>query len=224
MAFSSLADLVKHFESSGGDYTAVNPKSGASGAYQFVGSTWRAQAKAAGVDTSQYPTAADAPPAVQDQVFQQMVSTNGLRDYTCDGCNPALASYVSSHQAEVAGLPIFSGDNSTAGGATPTLGSDGSPLGPSESDYGSSEGTNPLVDTNITAPGSASGTQTAAAGSSSSGGSATGLPQIFGSLGNWVIRGGLIFLGIVLVGGAAYVLAEGEMPSGQRILNAVKPP
>jgi hypothetical protein len=60
---SVLAQIQQH--ESGGDYTAVNPKSGASGAYQFLDSTWRQVAQKTGVGT-QYASAADAPPSVQD--------------------------------------------------------------------------------------------------------------------------------------------------------------
>jgi hypothetical protein len=96
MAFQSLADLVKHFES-GGNYTAVNPSSGAAGAYQFVPSTWRQYGSQLGIDTSAYPTAAVAPPEVQDAVFKQAVAKRGLGDWTCPGCNPALSSYIAAN-------------------------------------------------------------------------------------------------------------------------------
>jgi hypothetical protein len=118
-SFSSLADLVKHYES-GGDYTNVNPKSGASGAYQFVPSTWRTYALQAGVDVSQYPSAASAPPAVQDSVFANMVGQRGLADYTCPGCNAPLTSYVNANPS-VTNLPIFAGGNGSTGSGGSTL-------------------------------------------------------------------------------------------------------
>jgi hypothetical protein len=111
VAFQSLADLVKHFESSG-DYTAVNPKSGAAGAYQFVPSTWRQYGSQLGIDTSAYPTASAAPPAVQDAVFQQAVAKRGLSDWTCPGCNPALSTYISTNPGD-AKLAAF-GDQAPA--------------------------------------------------------------------------------------------------------------
>lgn len=113
MAFSTLAEMVQHYES-GGDYTAKNPGSTASGAYQFTNSTWKSYATQAGVDTSAYPTAASAPPYLQDKVFQQAVTSNGLRDWTCPGCNPALTSYVSQNPDALA-LPI----NTTGSGLPP---------------------------------------------------------------------------------------------------------
>ena len=116
MAFQSLADLVKHFESSG-NYTAVNPSSGAAGAYQFVPSTWRQYGSQLGIDTSAYPTASAAPPAVQDAVFQQAVAKRGLSDWTCPGCNLALSSYIASSPAD-AKLAAF-GDQPPAAPAAP---------------------------------------------------------------------------------------------------------
>src|SRR5581483_8270173 len=109
-------------------YTATNPYSTASGAYQFTNPTWRRYASAAGVDLSQYPTAASAPPAVQDAVFNQAVSQNGLGDWTCPGCNPALTNYLQANPSQ-ASLPIFaSGDQSAStqfpgGGVIPDNGS-----------------------------------------------------------------------------------------------------
>lgn len=111
--FASLADLVQAFES-GGNYSAVNPNGGASGAYQFVPSSWLRFAGLAGVNTAQYPSAASAPPAVQDQVFAQAVATSGLSSWTCPGCNPQLSAFVSANP-DAASLPTFAG-----GGASGT--------------------------------------------------------------------------------------------------------
>ncbi len=118
MAFQSLADLVKHFES-GGNYTAVNPSSGAAGAYQFVPSTWRQYGSQLGIDTSAYPTAAVAPPEVQDAVFKQAVAKRGLGDWTCPGCNPALSSYIAGNPGDARLPPI--GDQPPVPAAPPTL-------------------------------------------------------------------------------------------------------
>jgi hypothetical protein len=62
---SSVLDQIMRHES-GGDYTAHNPKSTASGAYQFVNGTWKTAAKNTGIGT-EYATAAEAPPEVQDK-------------------------------------------------------------------------------------------------------------------------------------------------------------
>jgi len=126
MAYSSLADMVKAFESSGGNYSARNPGSSASGAYQFTNSTWRRYAgpQIAG----QYPTAADAPPAVQDAVFQTAVTRNGLGDWTCPGCNAGLTTYLAENPNQN-DLPVFSGGSIATGDThNQGYGSNGQPL------------------------------------------------------------------------------------------------
>ena len=62
---SVLAQIQTH--ESGGNYTVVNPAPGttASGAYQFQNGTWQFVAQQTGVGT-QYATAAQAPPSMQD--------------------------------------------------------------------------------------------------------------------------------------------------------------
>lgn len=57
---------------SGGSYTAHNPSSSASGAYQFLTGTWRALPAAAG-----YATAASAPASVQDRAARQLFAQQG---------------------------------------------------------------------------------------------------------------------------------------------------
>lgn len=60
---SILAQVAQR--ESGNNYQAQNPSTTASGAYQFINSTWQMAAAATGVGT-QYATAADAPASVQD--------------------------------------------------------------------------------------------------------------------------------------------------------------
>ena len=103
--FLSLADMVKRFES-GGNYAARNPNSSASGAYQYLDSTWRADAQQAGIDINAYPTAASAPPSVQDAVFNHTVSKTGLASWTCPGCDTPLSNYVQADPT-VNSLPVF---------------------------------------------------------------------------------------------------------------------
>jgi hypothetical protein len=224
MSFSSLSQLVQNYES-GGDYTAVNPTSGASGAYQFLDSTWGGYAPQAGVSTILYPTAASAPPAVQDQVFATMVNQRGLADYTCSGCNAPLTNYLAANPDQ-ANLPIFSGEGTLASNSSP----DYSTGGASADIAGSiAMGDNPYQ----TVPtGSAAGSPGASAGAgypltlglqtgftSAVTGWITGLENSVGtgfdnavkgalsSVSNWFNRGFLIFIGLVLLGIALIWLA-----------------
>ena len=110
-AYDSLASLVQSFES-GGNYTAQSQTTTASGAYQFTNPTWAQYYSQIGGNLSQYPTAASAPAAVQDSVFQQAVAQNGLGDWTCPGCDPGLSNYLATNPA-AANLPTLSGSAST---------------------------------------------------------------------------------------------------------------
>src|SRR5712664_2934123 len=70
-----LLALIRHRES-GGNYTATNMVSTASGAYQFINSTWAAVAKGSGVGTT-YAHALDAPPVVQDYNALMLLRASG---------------------------------------------------------------------------------------------------------------------------------------------------
>jgi hypothetical protein len=59
-----IAACIRKYES-GGNYRAQNPTSTASGAYQFINSTWRAI-------TGRSDRAKDAPPSVQDAAFWKL--------------------------------------------------------------------------------------------------------------------------------------------------------
>ena len=65
---------------SGGNYGAQNPGGSASGAYQFIDSTWQSLTQKYGIGT-EYSKAKDAPPAVQDAVaaayVQDILQKNG---------------------------------------------------------------------------------------------------------------------------------------------------
>lgn len=79
----AAAEAIKSIESKGsGGYKAQNPGSSASGAYQFIDSTWQSAAAHAGIGT-QYKRAVDAPPEVQDAVFndyfQKLIKKEGLK-------------------------------------------------------------------------------------------------------------------------------------------------
>jgi hypothetical protein len=72
---ATLAQIVAR--ESGGNYAATNPTSTASGAYQMINSTWQMAAANVGIDTSSYPTAASAPPALQDAAALWLLQTYG---------------------------------------------------------------------------------------------------------------------------------------------------
>jgi hypothetical protein len=77
-----LACVRQH--ESRGDYTAKNPSSSASGAYQYLDSTWRTVSAAAG--HGGYPSARSAPPHVQDAVAEFHVATYGKSAWNGTGC------------------------------------------------------------------------------------------------------------------------------------------
>lgn len=68
---NATLEAIKECES-GGDYTAVNASSGASGAYQFLDSTWQSLSAAAG-----YSSAASAPESVQDAAALELYAQQG---------------------------------------------------------------------------------------------------------------------------------------------------
>lgn len=67
-----ILSALKSKESSG-DYNAKNPKSSASGGYQFIDSTWQSLSNKYGVGT-EYKTAKSAPTEVQDIVAARYVA------------------------------------------------------------------------------------------------------------------------------------------------------
>ena len=77
-----LACVMRH--ESGGNYQAENPVSTASGAYQFLDSTWRTMSARAG--HSGYSHAASAPPAVQDAVAIYTVNSGWSSAWNGTGC------------------------------------------------------------------------------------------------------------------------------------------
>lgn len=68
-----LAAIRSH--ESGGDYSAYNAGGGASGAYQFINSTWSSWATQAGYPQYAGGPASSAPPAVQDAAAAAMASS-----------------------------------------------------------------------------------------------------------------------------------------------------
>lgn len=77
-----LACVRRH--ESGGNYRAENPVSTASGAYQFLDSTWRTMSARAG--HRGWGHAASAPPHVQDAVAQYTVNSGWSSAWNGTGC------------------------------------------------------------------------------------------------------------------------------------------
>ncbi|MBS6031375.1 MAG: transglycosylase family protein [Kocuria rhizophila] len=95
-------DAIKQCES-GGNYQAVNASSGASGAYQFLDSTWAGMSQSAG-----YAHAADAPAAVQDAAAAELMARSGASQWECSSMissgsysAPAAAASVSTQSSSV---------------------------------------------------------------------------------------------------------------------------
>ncbi len=63
---------------SGGDYTAQNPHSTASGKYQVLDSTWDGYGG--------YARAKDAPPAIQEQHARELYALKGSQPWRASGC------------------------------------------------------------------------------------------------------------------------------------------
>ena len=70
---------------SGGNYTAQNSVSSASGAYQFIDSTWRSTLRSMGRG-GEYSRAKYAPPSYQDMVAYHVVNTVGMSPWRGSGC------------------------------------------------------------------------------------------------------------------------------------------
>ncbi|MDO5633975.1 MAG: transglycosylase family protein [Micrococcus sp.] len=70
-----VLEAIKSCES-GGSYTAVNPTSGAAGAYQFMDATWQSLSS-----TSGYSSAAQAPESVQDAAAIELYNQAGTQPW-----------------------------------------------------------------------------------------------------------------------------------------------
>lgn len=165
-SYQSLSDLVSHFES-GGNPVATNPdpNSSASGLYGFTNGTWAQYLTQLGGSLSAYPTASSAPASLQTSVFNQAVTVNGLNDWTCPNCDPALVNYLNANPS-ASSLPVTGGTGQQA----TLLGQDF----PSQAVPGALSG----------AAGGATGNATAANGGTGSGSAASSCGSLFNPQ-NW---------------------------------------
>ena len=84
-------------DESGGNPTAQNSSSTASGLFQDTNSTWaEALADCGCGNTSEYPTAASAPPSLQVAANDALINQNGLSDWLCTGCDAAFTNQVAA--------------------------------------------------------------------------------------------------------------------------------
>jgi hypothetical protein len=91
-AETALLWLIGERESSWNP-TATNPDSSATGLFQFILGTWQSFATLAGVDITQYPTAASAPAAVQQTVallLLRLVGPNSSESWQASGPYPTF--------------------------------------------------------------------------------------------------------------------------------------
>ena len=105
IAVPPILQAIKQCES-GGSYTAVNPSSGASGAYQFLTSTWQSLSASAG-----YATAAAAPAAVQGpaaiELYNEAGTTPWVSSESCWGSvATTTAPTTSPTTAVAAAIPV----------------------------------------------------------------------------------------------------------------------
>lgn len=191
MAYWNAAGLAATRAVEGGSagYTAHDPNSSASGAYSFLTGTWQTyQAKynqTYGTNYN-YPIAAQAPPAVQDQVASiTPVSNWGGTWAGSHGANAANPAYTQA-------TPLTPDQISSTGGT-------------------GSSGAGPGLDPNPNDP-TAPAVIPGQSGNPITQGSQA-LGQIGAFAGNWVVRGGIVVLGIVLIGAAAFHLAQEHAPA-----------
>ena len=108
---ATLAQIAQN--ESGSNYTATNPASTASGAYQMINSTWQMAASNVGIDTSLYPTAKSAPPALQDAAALWLLQTYGPNATITWAASAPAGGYPTGN-----GAPLI--DLSGAAASTPT--------------------------------------------------------------------------------------------------------
>jgi hypothetical protein len=107
----AILETLKAKESSG-DYSVKNKKSSASGGYQMIDSTWQSLTKKYGIGT-EYKTAKDAPPEVQD-----MVASNYVREILIENDNDVtkvpVVWYTGNAKGEMSEKALAANDGLTA--------------------------------------------------------------------------------------------------------------
>ncbi len=108
-----VLSAIKGVESSG-NYNAKNPNSSASGAYQFIDSTWRNSTKKYGIG-EEFKTARDAPPHIQDEVAKRSVE-DLLNKYNGDVDKVLNVWYTGNPNGNMTAVQLAANKGQTAEG------------------------------------------------------------------------------------------------------------
>lgn len=169
-----VLEKIKQCES-GGNYTAENPTSSASGAYQFIDSTWQSLSAAAG-----YSHASDAPASVQDAAAIELYNEQGTAPWAASAsCWQASGASGPASETNTGGsgaqaVTGGSGSSSTGSGSSSSgSGSAGTSTSGSSSDGGSGVPTGGVKKSS----GSSSGSTQAPNGGQKVGGGKAGAPK-----------------------------------------------
>jgi resuscitation-promoting factor RpfA len=197
---------------SGGSYTAQNPTSSASGAYQFIDGTWGSLTARSGIGT-QYVTAKSAPPQVQDAVAAYALMENP----NANSCSLWGTCDAAGNVTRPARYPIVDTYD-----ITPAQLSSAATLAPGDTTgqgFGSN-GTTPVIDVPASGPSDPNATRPTGTGTQSTAGGMGGSPA-----GNAALIGATAgFLPPILVGGPAALglspgtaaLVQGDVQSTQQ--------
>lgn len=195
--WSQWAPYIAQYES-GGNPTATNPQSSASGLYGIINSTWNEYGG------SQFaPTAAQATPDQQYQVAQNIFNANGAQPWaTAQSAYNSMISGIDPYPANATtSNPFFIPGTSDAlvGGNSGVADNPGGGFG------------NP----GNTSPGMM-GTPNPGASTVNSllGGEQGGVSGFFTAVGNWLqgafFRGIIVIIGLLLIAGAIFMMSFGQ--------------
>jgi hypothetical protein len=244
---ATLTDVLAQIRGneSGGNYTAQNPNSTASGAYQFINGTWQNLTQQSGIGL-QYSTAGSAPPAIQDAVAAYALTQNPNAN-SCSLWGTCDASGIATGPARYPVVDVFnatptqlaaSGSGSVLGSGSqydtvgPDSSSDGdfyiTPNGPITGPVGSSVtgtggvGTPQDVGLQPGAQQTIAGVGTNIAGSITGVGTTLGnfFSGLIGSGANWVTRFFLILIGLVVLAVALWRLVDPDGAKAHAFLRA----
>ena len=103
---------------SGNNYQAQNPSSSASGAYQFLNSTWQSLSASAG-----YATAKSAPASVQDAAAIELYNAQGTAPWAASqSCWASLGAVSTTSTGSAGSTGSATGTSTSAGTGTTTAG------------------------------------------------------------------------------------------------------